>query len=56
MTEAEQAKHFGDEIDRLVDRFSHEYQLTYGAMIGALQFKVHQLCIEAYEDAEENDE
>ena len=42
-----QVVHFANEIDKLVDRFKDEYDLTYAAMIGVLFFKCHSLCDEA---------
>ena len=43
-------QHFADELDRLVDRFRAEYELTYAEAIGALFIKASLL---AHENEEE---
>ena len=47
-----QLDQFSDELDRMVERFRAEYDLTYGEVVGALQMKIHLLCSEA-EDRED---
>lgn len=47
MNDSEQIQAFGREVDGLITRYSHEFDLTYAAVIGALTFRVHKLCIEA---------
>lgn len=42
-----QLQQFADELDRLVERFRAEYDLSYGEVVGALQMKIHLLCVEA---------
>lgn len=49
----EQVQHFADELDKLVNRFRSEYDLSYAATVGTLQMKVHLLCMEAEEQSEE---
>lgn len=53
MSEQEQVFHFGDELDKLVDRFRSEYDLSYAAVVGTLMMKAHVLMDEA---SERNDE
>ncbi len=53
MSESEQIKHFGDEIDKLVDRFRREYDITYAAVVGTLFMKAHLICNEADEREDE---
>lgn len=48
-----QLQQFTDELDRLVERFRAEYDLTYGEVVGALQMKSHLLCSEADDRADE---
>lgn len=55
MTEREQTVQFCNELDRLVDRFSHEYEMSYAAMIGSLHMKAHALATEAQEGPDEDD-
>ena len=51
MTDSEQTSAFGDELDKLIDRFREEFDLTYAQLIGTLHFKIHLLCNEAERNA-----
>ena len=53
MTDREQIDHFANDLDALVERYSHEYDMTYAAVLGILQMKIHSLCQEAAARAEE---
>lgn len=46
--------HLGDELDRLIDRFRNEYDMTYAEAVGVLQMKIHALCREDEESEEES--
>lgn len=48
----EQVTQFADEIDKLVERFRAEYDMTYAGVVGVLQMKIHLLCEEATEENE----
>ena len=45
-------EHLSDEIDRLVDRFRMEYEMTYAEAVGVLFMKAQLLCEEAEEEGE----
>lgn len=47
MEEKEQTNAFADDLDRLVDRYRNEFDMTYASVVGALQMKIHLLCQEA---------
>jgi hypothetical protein len=47
MNDREQLQHFADELDKLVDRYREEYEISFGAIIDALQMKSYLLCQEA---------
>jgi hypothetical protein len=49
VSDKEQIFQFGDELDRLVNRFRAEYDLSYAAIVGTLHMKAHLLCAEAAE-------
>lgn len=49
----DQTFHFADELDKLVDRFREEYDLSYAAIVGSLHMKAHLLCEEASERDDE---
>ena len=53
MSDKEQTDHFADEIDRLVERFRSEHELSYARAVGVLQMKIHLLCAEAAERGDE---
>lgn len=47
MNHTEQITAFADDIDRLVERYRNEFDLTYASVIGVLFMKAHLLCNEA---------
>lgn len=54
MTDAKQIEHFADSLDALIDRHRCEYDLSYAAVIGVLEMKVHSLLHEN-EEAQEDE-
>lgn len=46
----QQSQDFSDELDRLVERFRAEYDLSYAQMVGVLTIKAHLLVTESIED------
>ncbi len=53
----QQTEAFGEAIDKLVDRFANEYDLTYATIIGTLQMKIIYLAQESEQlDDEDQDE
>lgn len=55
MDENLQITAFENEIEKVIQRFRHEYQLPYASLIGSLHLKAHELCKEAFEVGEEED-
>ena len=53
MNHKQQLAHFSNDLDTLVNRYRSEYDLTYGAIVGALEFKKWILCQEAQNSQEE---
>jgi len=49
MNDDEQLIAFADELDKLIHRFSIEFELPYALVIGAMQMKMYLLCREAEE-------
>lgn len=47
MDDKEQIQAFADDVDKLVERYRQEFDMTYAAVIGTLQMKVHLMCVEA---------
>lgn len=56
MTDAEQATHLEQELNKLIKRFRSEYHISYAATIGVLHIKAHQLAREAVDIIEDNEE
>lgn len=54
MTDSQQIEHFADSLDQLIDRHRSEYDLSYAAVIGVLEMKIHSLLHES-EEAQESD-
>ena len=50
MNDKEQLIAFANELDKLIHRFSIEFELPYSFVIGAMQMKIYLLCREAEED------
>lgn len=53
MDSKEQIKHFANDIDNIVDRYRAEYDMSYAAVVGVFQMKIHLLCAEAAEREDE---
>ncbi len=47
MTDKEQIDAFADEIDKLVERFRQEFEMSYASVCGVLHLKIHLLFQEA---------
>jgi hypothetical protein len=54
MTDKEQTGNFAEDLDRLVDRYAKEYDMSYASVIGALQMKVFTLCTDAYDEGDQS--
>lgn len=55
MSEQEQITHFGNELDTLINRFRDEYEMSYAAVVGCLEFRKFTLMVESMNNNEEND-
>ena len=56
MSDAEQISAFAAELDALVERYREEFDLTYAAVVGALHMKAFEICREAEEPLEDDDD
>lgn len=45
---------FGDELDKLVERYRREFDMTYADVVGVLFMKAHLLCEEASHQERDN--
>lgn len=55
MNDPEQTKAFADDLDKLVERYRAEFDMTYASVIGVLQMKSFLLCEEAADRSEEEE-
>ncbi len=53
MTEKEQTDAFADDLDKLVERYRQEFEVSYAVVIGTLQMKSWLLSQEASERSDE---
>ena len=53
MSEKEQIDNFANDVDRLVERYRSEYEISYASVVGVLQMKIHLVCQEAGERGDE---
>ena len=58
MDEKTQIACFDDDLDRLLTRYSDEFDMSLAAMIGTLQVKIHELVANSLDqdDEEDNDD
>lgn len=49
MTDKEQIEAFEEDLDKLLDRYANEFDLTYAAVVGLLFMKATELAQEAHE-------
>jgi len=56
MTERDQITAFADDIDRLVDRYRSEFEISLASAVGVLVMKAFLLCSEAYDRRDELDD
>lgn len=55
MDDKQQVFAFADDVDKLVERYRNEFDMTYAAVVGVLFMKAQLLCREAGEsDADED--
>lgn len=55
MTDREQIQAFADDLDRLVERYRDEFEISMAGVIGALEFKQFTLMSEAQNRAIEDE-
>ena len=56
MKESKQIEMFTDELEKLIQRFSGEFDLTVASMVGVLEVKIHELIYTALVDDEDEDD
>jgi hypothetical protein len=56
MKESKQIQVFQDELNKLVERFSDEFDLTLASMIGVMHVTIHEIIERTINQEEEEDE
>lgn len=56
MDQEQQIEAFEDDLDRLIQRYADEFDLTFAAAIGVMQMKIHRLCADAERILDEDGE
>jgi hypothetical protein len=56
MNDRQQIQAFADDLDRLVDRYRDEWEISMAGVIGALEFKQFTLMQEAQRQAEDEED
>lgn len=54
MDEKDQISHFEDDLQRLLDRYADEFEMSLASQVGTLMCKVHQLIALSYEDDDDD--
>ena len=52
----DQTTHFANDLERLINRYRDEYDLSYAQMIGAMYFTLHLLCREAEQKIDDEED
>lgn len=53
LSDKDQVTQFANELDKLVERFRAEYNISYAGVVGTLEIKAWLLCQEASERKED---
>jgi hypothetical protein len=53
MTDKEQTDAFSDDLDKLVERYRQEFEMTYAQVVGTLHMKAWLMCAEANDRGDE---
>lgn len=55
MNEQDQIGHFNDDLQRLLDKYSAEFDMSLASQVGTLMCKIYELISSSYEE-EDDDE
>ena len=56
MNEKAQIGCFDDDLDRLIQRYGDEFDMSLAAMVGTLQVKIHELVANSIDQDDEEDD
>lgn len=56
MKESKQIEAFQDELNKLIERFSDEFDLTLASMIGVMRVTIHELIVNTMNQDNEEEE
>lgn len=52
----DQTTHFANDLERLINRYRDEYDITYAQLIGTLHLTMHLLCREAEQKIDDEED
>ena len=56
MNEQDQIGHFNDDLQRLLDKYSAEFDMSLASQVGTLMCKIYELISSSYDEDEDSDE
>jgi uncharacterized FlaG/YvyC family protein len=56
MDEQDQIGHFNDDLQRLLDKYSAEFDMSLASQVGTLMCKIYELISSSYDEDEDSDE
>jgi hypothetical protein len=56
MKEQDQIGHFNDDLQRLLDKYSAEFDISLASQVGTLVCKAYELLLNSYKDEDEDDD
>ena len=56
MNEQDQIGHFNDDLQRLLDKYSAEFDMSLASQVGTMMCKIYELISSSYDEDEDSDE
>jgi hypothetical protein len=56
MDEKDQIGHFNDDLQRLLDKYSDEFEISLASQVGTLMCKAYELISASYAEEDEDDD
>ena len=56
MNEQDQIGHFNDDLQRLLDKYSAEFDMSLASQVGTLMCKIYELISSSYNEDDDSDE
>jgi uncharacterized FlaG/YvyC family protein len=56
MNEQDQIGHFNDDLQRLLDKYSAEFDMSLASQVGTLMCKIYELISSSYDEEDDDDD